>query len=142
MQTPSVLVVDDQPFVLQLLGLALSLQGLATRLAASGSEAIELYKRHREDIGVVLLDVQMPGLDGPQTLAALRRLDPDVRCCFMSNEPGRYTPNDLLALGAGAFLAKPFSIDEAARTLRQVARQGVPRSTLTAHHSEPGPTFA
>jgi CheY-like chemotaxis protein len=45
-------------------------------LAAGGQEALDLYQRHREAIDVVLLDVRMPGLDGPQTLAALRALNP------------------------------------------------------------------
>jgi CheY-like chemotaxis protein len=103
-----VLVVDDDPTILHLLGLALPAHGLAVLCADSGTAAVSLYREHGASIDVVLLDVQMPGLDGPQTLAALQTLNPDVRCCFMSGQTGRCSPDDLLALGAADFFPKPF----------------------------------
>jgi DNA-binding response OmpR family regulator len=103
-----VLVVDDDPTILHLLGLALPAHGLTVRSADNGTAAVSLYREHRASIDVVLLDVQMPGLDGPHTLAALREIDPDVRCCFMSGLAGSYSPDDLLALGAADFFPKPF----------------------------------
>ena len=62
-----VLVVDDERLVLRLLELALPQHGLAVHLAGGGAEAVAVYRRHRGRIGVVLLDVRMPGLDGPHT---------------------------------------------------------------------------
>ena len=66
-RTPShgILVVDDEAGVLRVLDLVLRQQGFAVWPAAGGVEAVELYRRHREAIDVVLLDVCMPGLDGP-----------------------------------------------------------------------------
>jgi DNA-binding NtrC family response regulator len=119
-QATTVLVVDDEPAFLNLLGQVLEQHGLAVRLAGSGDEAVELVARHRDEINLVLLDVRMPDIDGPQTLAALRRLAPDLRCCFMSGEPGVCSTDDLLALGAVAFFPKPFKMAEVARTLREV----------------------
>ena len=109
--TATVLVVDDEPSVLSMLGLALKRHGMIARLARSGQEAVELYSHHRGDIGLVLLDVQMPQMSGPQVLEALRQLDPNVRCCFMSAEAG-CSVDDLLALGALAIFRKPFSLAE------------------------------
>jgi CheY-like chemotaxis protein len=117
-----VLAVDDEPAVLRLLALALPPLGFAVRVAGGGREAVEVYRRHRENIDLVLLDVQMPGLDGPQTLTALQAVRPDVRCAFMSGHTGRYTAEELLAMGAAHVFLKPFGpLAEFARVLREVA---------------------
>src|SRR5215831_19005930 len=67
-----VLVADDDHLVRVLVQLGLERDGVDVWLASSGKEAIQLYRTHRESIAVVLLDVHMPGLDGPATLDALR----------------------------------------------------------------------
>jgi CheY-like chemotaxis protein len=109
MTTPEVLVVDDSPMVHLLLKAVLPRHGLAVSGASCGEEALEIYRRRRDAISLVLLDVHMPGMDGPQTLSALRQLDPAVRCCFMSADSGDYSVEELMGLGGMAFLAKPFS---------------------------------
>jgi two-component system, OmpR family, response regulator len=118
-----VLVVDDESTVLTMLDFALRRHAFTVRRAAGGEAAVEVYRRHRGTVAVVLLDVQMPGMDGPQTLAALREIEPEIRCVFMSGNTGRYTAEELLALGAAQILQKPFSLDEAIRTLLEVARR-------------------
>jgi DNA-binding NarL/FixJ family response regulator len=73
-------------------------------------------------IDVVLMDVQMPGLYGPQTFTLLREIDPHVRCVFMSGNTGRYSAEELIALGASRVLSKPFaSMAGLAQTLRLAA---------------------
>jgi CheY-like chemotaxis protein len=96
-------------------------QGFAVWLAAGGGEALDLYRRHRRAIDVVLMDVRMPGLDGPQTLAAIQELNPQVRCCFMSGGLGSYTERGLRDLGAAALIGKPFRLAEVVRALWELA---------------------
>lgn len=115
---PGVLVVDDDHLVRIMLQLGLERNGFDVWLATNGREAIDLYRAHREEIAVVLLDVRMPGLDGPATLDAMRRLNPEVRACFMSGDTGDYEPNDLLQRGGARVVAKPFLLDELANILR------------------------
>ena len=50
--------------------------------------AVDLYRRHRDEIAAALLDVRMPGMNGPETLEALREIDPHLRCSFMTGDPG------------------------------------------------------
>jgi CheY-like chemotaxis protein len=116
-----ILVVDDDPLIRALFATCLPGQGFRLWLAGSGAEAVEWYREHGSDCDVVLLDVRMPGLDGPHTLARLRQVDPTVRCCFMSGDPGDYTDEDLFALGALDIVAKPFSLSGLVRRLRQLA---------------------
>jgi len=119
----TILVVDDEPIILDLVSHALFRSGFDVRQAGSGEQAVQLYERHRDIIDVVLIDVQMPGLDGPTTLGAIQKLNPRVRSCFMSGDMGKYAEADLLAMGAVHVLAKPFgSLEELARTLWQVAK--------------------
>jgi two-component system OmpR family response regulator len=118
-----VLVVDDEPTVLTMLDFALKYHGFTVRRADGGEAAVRAYERHRATVDLVLLDVQMPGMDGPQTLAALQAIHPGVRSVFMSGSTGKYTGEQLLALGAACILQKPFrSLDEVMRVLRAAAR--------------------
>jgi CheY-like chemotaxis protein len=120
-QRPAILVAEGHDEVREMLGLALRRFGLGVHVASNGPEAVEVYGTHGAGIDVVLVDMHLPDLDGPQTLAALRRLDPQVRCCFMGGDTGGYSVADLLALGAAGFVRKPFDLPALARTLRQAA---------------------
>jgi DNA-binding NtrC family response regulator len=122
-----VLVVDDEPAIRVLLERCCTLNGLQPFLAAIGAEAMEIYRREGEKIGVVLLDVRMPGMNGPDTLEALRRLNPQVRCCFMSGDPGEYTAEDLRQRGALHLFSKPLPLRELIEALQAIlANPGTP----------------
>jgi DNA-binding NtrC family response regulator len=108
---PTVLVVDDDQGVLSLLKLVLTGRGFEVLLAFGGRQAIEQYRQHQQQISLVLMDVVMPDLDGPQTLDALRRLDARVCCCFMTGDSGRYTAHELIQRGAATVFFKPFQLD-------------------------------
>jgi CheY-like chemotaxis protein len=116
-RTYGILVVDDEACVRDVLDVGMRQQGFAVWLAGNGWEALELYRRHRRDIDVDLMDVRMPGLDGPQTLAALLELSPQIRCCFMSGDLGGYTEEGLRNASVAAVLQKPFCLAEVAQAL-------------------------
>jgi CheY-like chemotaxis protein len=119
---PEVLVVDDEQGMRRFLELAMRHCGFSVKSAGTGQAAVELYRQCSPPPDVVLLDVQMPGMDGPATLAALQEFDPDVRCCFMSGGSDEYDVEDLLALGAAHFFPKPFpDLHLLGKTLSEVA---------------------
>jgi two-component system, OmpR family, response regulator len=125
-QTPTagVLVVDDDPHVLSVLAAGLPHFGVPALTAASGEEAVALFLSRRAEVGLALLDVAMPGMDGPATQAALRAIEPSLRCWFMTGEPGVYTAEALLALGAERVLLKPFSLPELVADLARALSPG------------------
>ena len=120
-EKPGVLVVDDEHMVRIMVRRDLERNGFDVWLARNGREAIALYRRHVEEIAVVLLDVCMPGMDGLETLSVLRELNPEVQACFMSSESGTYQPETLLHHGAAYVISKPFRLDDLASILRIVA---------------------
>ena len=117
---PGILVVDDDRDVRGLLQVVLGRYGFVVWEAATGLQALEVYQEWGSAIDLALLDVRMPGLDGPQTLVGLRRLNPALCCCFMTGDAGAYTLEDLIARGAVYVFHKPFRPFEVAQILRQL----------------------
>ena len=104
-----ILHVEDEPDIREIVRLALALIGRYTvESCASGQQAIERAPGFRPDI--ILLDVMMPGMSGPETLAALRGLDAgvDAPAVFMTAKSRMAEFDDLRALGAVDVIAKPF----------------------------------
>jgi CheY-like chemotaxis protein len=107
-----ILVVDDSKLVHELARIALeTVAGWEVRCAASGGEALELHDALRPD--AVLLDVEMPEMDGPATLAALRArpASADTRVLFLTGHDDPAELSRLAALGADGVLSKPFDVD-------------------------------
>ena len=112
LRKPEILVVEDDPGVALMLERALRYFGFFPRVVNRGRTALEAYRRHQATVDLVVLDVQMPDLDGPQTLAAIRQINPQVQAVFMSGNIGKYTTEELLALGAIRVFQKPFILSQ------------------------------
>jgi CheY-like chemotaxis protein len=121
---PGILIADDMALILTLLKFELESRGFAVWLAVDGDDALDLYRRHRDEIDLVLLDVQMPGLDGPHTLEALQHFNPEVVACFMSGYFGIYSEEELLDRGAARLFRKPFRPADVADFLQGVLSTG------------------
>lgn len=104
-----VLLVDDDPRIRKIAQIAL--QGVAhwqVSLAASGFEALEAAARDRPD--VILLDVMMPEMDGPTTLARLKESEQtaSIPVIFFTAKVQKHELDSYLALGAAGIISKPF----------------------------------
>jgi DNA-binding response OmpR family regulator len=107
----TILIVDDEPAIRDLLGFALRLGGFQVQQAANGQKALALCQANPAQIGLVLLAIRMPGMGGLRTFAALQQLEPAPPCCFLSGTISRSTKAALLKLGALHVFQKPvFSI--------------------------------
>jgi len=108
----AVLVVDDHDAVRVMLGHALTQSGIASFLAKSGDQAVWLFKQHHEQIGCVLLDVNMRGLDGVATFRALRTLSSTVPIAFVTGDSSPYAVQELEALEPVEIFGKPLPLGE------------------------------
>ncbi len=112
------LVIDEDPITGALLSHGLPPYGFTVWIATHGSAALDLYRRHRSEIDLVLLDGGLLEYDGLDTLAALRRLDPKLRCCFSCEFLDHHDAEQLFAQGAVGILTKPFRLDGLATALQ------------------------
>jgi DNA-binding NtrC family response regulator len=123
---PGILIADDDPGILHLLRAALQSHGFAAWLAKDGQEAIDLFQIHKDSIDMVLLDVKMPRLNGPQVLAEIKRIQPKVACCFLSGVVDRKAGLELLNEGALGFFPKPFNSGKVAEMVWQLVEGSEP----------------
>jgi two-component system, cell cycle sensor histidine kinase and response regulator CckA len=80
----TVLVVDDEPFIRDVVSMMIEGLGFAVLVAADGSEGVQLVEKHRQEIFLVICDLSMPGMDGWQTITALRAIAPELPVALAS----------------------------------------------------------
>lgn len=119
-----ILVVEDDPKMLNLLRRGLSFAGYAVNAARDGEHALGSARDQPPDL--VLLDVMLPGLDGTEVCRRLRSGDPDLPI-LMVTAKGR-VPDRIAGLDAGAddYLVKPFDFDELLARVRALLRRARP----------------
>jgi CheY-like chemotaxis protein len=101
-----VLVVDDDPSIRETLALAMEIKGCRVATARNGVEALQAVDR--EQPAIVLLDMQMPVLDGPGFMAELVRRGMRLPVVLMSSDP--FGEQHAREFGAVAYLSKPFGL--------------------------------
>ena len=109
----TVLVIDDEPLIREILGDMLIQSGLETLVAEDGRSGLALFQQHPERIGVVILDWVMPDMNGAETLAALRTLAPDVRVIVSSAFDEAETITPLMRRSVKrptAYMQKPYNM--------------------------------
>jgi two-component system KDP operon response regulator KdpE len=115
-----VLVVDDEPRILNFLSSKLRVSGYEVLTASNGAEALEQVQAQEPDL--VVLDVLMPRMDGFETLKELRAFSP-VPVIILSAKGTNADKVKGLHLGADDYLAKPFSPDELVARIEAVRRR-------------------
>ncbi len=113
------LCVDDDPQVLATAKRLLRLLGFTVLLARNGFEAVEIFRKRREDLQFILLDLTMPGMDGWETLAELRALrGDDIPVILTSGNDESQVMNSEHSEFPRAFLHKPYSLRELQAAVR------------------------
>lgn len=116
----NILLVDDEAAIRRALGATLRTFGFSTKEASRGEEAISLAGK--ESFDAVLLDVQMPGLGGMNTLVRLREIAPRLPILMLTVRDVEEDKIRALELGADDYITKPFSVRECVARVRSAMR--------------------
>ena len=117
-----VLVVDDEPNIVELLTVSLRFQGFEVESVNSGAEALKVAREFRPD--AYILDVMMPGMDGFELLSKLRADGLDGPVLFLTAKDAVEDRIHGLTIGADDYVTKPFSLEEVITRLRVILRRG------------------
>jgi len=117
----SVLVIDDEEIMREILETLLTREGYDVRLASSGAEGVELAKSSNFDVAIV--DVMMPGMDGLETLAELKKVDDDLPAVMITAFASVETAIAAMKSGAFDYITKPFKNDEVLVVLRNASER-------------------
>lgn len=116
----SLLVVDDEASLRNILQRALSRKGYRVTVASSGLEAIEIIGDPSQRIDLMLLDLNMPGASGFEVLKVLRQIRPHQKVLVLTGHLTSDTLLEMQALGQTEYMAKPYQLSELGRRLRHL----------------------
>jgi len=118
--TETVLLVDDENVIIYTVELLLKEMGYKTLIARSGKETVKIYKKNKDKIDVVILDMIMPDMGGGETYDRLKEINPDIKVLLSSG----YSLNDkatmILERGCNGFIQKPYRSKELSQKIRKI----------------------
>jgi two-component system chemotaxis response regulator CheY len=129
-----ILLTDDEPHIRKFIGLVLKKLGDPRILeAADGAIAVKLFEQEKPDL--VLLDVNMPNMDGIQALAEIRRIDPDAIVVMLTSLANRQTVEECVRLGAADYIRKDTPREELTAQLSRIIEECFGNNEEPAHEA-------
>ncbi len=121
MDKKSILVVDDDPQIRNIIGEVLRVMGYPCEEANDGFEALELIRKERFDI--VVCDIRMPGMDGLQVMAEARKIWADMPFIIITGFVEEYLYDQVIEAGAHDFIQKPFTASEIKTKIDRILKE-------------------
>jgi CheY-like chemotaxis protein len=122
--TPSgkatILVVDDEIIIRELLTDILKSRGYRVLTAENGREGVALYKKNKRIIDLIILDIIMPEMDGKEVYEQIKAEDPEARVLITSGYSKSKVREELLQKGVDGFLPKPFDIEALIKQVQNI----------------------
>ncbi|MBN1381184.1 MAG: PAS domain S-box protein [Deltaproteobacteria bacterium] len=116
----TILLVDDEEMILNVTEKLLKNLGYQVITAKGGEEAIEIYRRKKFGIHLVVLDMIMPGMNGGETFDRLKGINPHIKVILSSGYSLNNQAADILKKGCRDFIQKPFNIEDLSQSIRAV----------------------
>ena len=116
----TILLVDDDKTVSEIGCAVLKKLGYSAIPAYSGSEAIKIYKRQKDKIDLVILDMIMPVMSGGEVFDILKKINPAVKVILQSGYSIDGKAREILNRGCNGFIQKPYGLDDLTNTIRKI----------------------
>jgi DNA-binding response OmpR family regulator len=116
----TILVVDDDPWLLEMVGDVLARERYRVLRASSGEAALRVAEQHVGSIDLLLADVVMPGMSGRELADRLRPLRPNVKVIYMSAFSAEVMGEHGVLDANAPFVSKPFTTDFLVQTVRRI----------------------
>jgi two-component system cell cycle sensor histidine kinase/response regulator CckA len=118
--TETVLLVDDEEIILKVARDMLEEMGYRVLTASDGKKAIEVYKKNRDEIDIVLLDMIMPGMGGGEIYDRMKESNPGIKVLLSSGYSIDGQATKILQRGCNGFIQKPFNVSELSGKIRRI----------------------
>ena len=118
--TGRILVVEDEENIAELIHDVLAAEGYSVAMSRNGVEALEMSNRIQNEIHLLITDVIMPAMNGPQLARQLTRVRPELKVLFISGYPRDAFTNQGISVEGINFLEKPFTSDAMVRKVCEI----------------------
>ena len=112
-----ILVVDDEDVFREMMKDVLAYLGYDVLASENGQEGIQVYKEHQEEIDLVILDMNMPVMDGKEMFRILKKINPNVRALLATGFALDGEVQELMTEGVMGFIQKPFMIEDISKAI-------------------------
>ena len=116
----TVLFLDDEDIIIDVGQQLLEKLGYEVFIAKSGTEAIDLYKKNRDQIDIVIIDMIMPDMGGSEVYDQLKQINPEIKVLLSSGYSINGQATEILERGCQGFIQKPFELKELSQKLREI----------------------
>ncbi|EQB63701.1 MAG: Two component, sigma54 specific, transcriptional regulator, Fis family [candidate division Zixibacteria bacterium RBG-1] len=118
---PKILVVDDQPYILNVLSDFLFKQGYQVVLAESGEKAAQVVKG--SEVQLALIDLKLNGMDGIATMQKINQINPQVLSIIITGYSTQESSVQALKAGAYDYVTKPFKLEDLKKTIERALKE-------------------
>lgn len=121
-ESETVLLVDDEEIVIGVGRQMLEKLGFSVLTATSGKEALNIYRDHQDEIGLVVLDMIMPGMGAGATYDELQAIDPSIKVLLSSGYGVDHQTSEILQRGCKGFIQKPFNMQVLSEKIKEILK--------------------
>jgi CheY-like chemotaxis protein len=118
----TILWVDDEEIALEVWSQMLQKLGYSVLQARCGYEALEIFKKRKNKISLVILDMRMPGMNGCEVYDRLKKIQPQVKIILVSGYIEQYVLDEFSKRNFNGYIEKPFKLEELSEKIEEVLK--------------------
>ena len=119
----TVLLVDDEDMIIDVAQRMLEKLGYKVFTARDGKEAVEVFRKHKEEIDVIVLDMIMPKMSGGEAFDQIKKIAPEMKVLLSSGYSINGQASEILNRGCNGFIQKPFNLQNLSKSLRTILEE-------------------